>query len=179
MARTLRRNSLDPGAPPACAILAGSASGFVSKPSAQGEGLPHTVGGPAAAVYVRPAESPLSVRLVVICFGVFRRVEVSLGGLGDFRIMHPDTRETVATLTPSATPTIRLRKTREIGRLVKTVSSGGVREPLERANDSRPTTGLQGVRTVSFNDRSGWMCNLGVNSSPRHAFRGRRTGETD
>ncbi len=34
------------------------------------------------------------------------------------------------------------------------------------------------VRSVSHNDRSGWMRNFGVNSSPRHAFRGRTTGRT-
>ena len=52
---------------------------------------------------------------------------------------------------------------------------GGVGAPPRPGADHRS----RGVRVVSPNDRSGWMCNLGRNSSPRHAFRGRRAGGTD
>ena len=139
-------------------------SGFWGQ-TLRGEGLPSAVGGAAAAVYGRPAESPLrSVRLLRV--RPSRNPPSGQARLaGHFRALGPNTRGTVAMLTPSATPTAHLRKTREFGRLVQAVGSGGVGaagtgERLKA--DRRPP----GVRTVSHNDRSGWMCNLGVNSSP-------------
>ncbi len=118
----LRLNSLRPRAPPSWAFLAGGGR-VLANPRGEGR---------AAHDRGRRDGGCMNVRQV----GPDRIA-------GDGRLSRPDapagagrsgltwrlvrvTRKTVATLTPSATPTARLRKTREFGRLEQAMGSGGV-----------------------------------------------------
>ena|SRR5262245_52882542 len=101
--------------------------------AARGWGLPRR------RVYERPAAAP--VRSAASRSSRVSRQPGLPRWAGKVRPHGPEARTTAATLTPSATPTIRLRKTREFGWLIQTMGFRGL-GAAGAANAAKPTTGL-------------------------------------